>query len=383
MRDVLMMKISGKDETEFVQRFQQFTGPVMAKGVEDTAFYCFNRLTAMSEVGGDPDCGGFSVEAFHEYQRKVLATTPYTMTTLSTHDTKRADDVRARIAVLSEIPHEFASVASRWSEYGRRYQLGDLIDTATQWFLYQTVLGAWPITRERLNEYMLKAMREAKVRTSWVSNNAEYEGALGQYIEAMLGDEMWIEEIEAFVAKILEAGRINSLTQTLLKHTAPGVPDLYQGGELWDLSLVDPDNRRPVDYELRRRLLGELKQLDVRGVMARMDEGLPKLWTIHHALCLRNEQRDWFGAEAGYEPINATGKHAECVLAYARGENVVTIGQRLSLRREDEWLDTRLKLPEGTWLNRLTGERLEIEPGREVALSALLMEFPVALLTRS
>jgi (1->4)-alpha-D-glucan 1-alpha-D-glucosylmutase len=355
----------------------------MAKGVEDTAFYCFNRLTAMNEVGGDPDCGGFAMETLHEYQQRVLASSPYTMTTLSTHDTKRSDDVRARLAVLSEIPHDFASVASRWSERGRPLKRGDVIDTGTEWFLYQTVIGVWPITKERLREYMLKAMREAKVRTSWVSNNAEYETTLGEYIDAMLGDAGWVAEIESFVAKILEAGRINSLTQTLVKHTAPGVPDLYQGGELWDLSLVDPDNRRPVDYDLRRRLLAELKDLDVRAVMARMDDGMPKLWTVHHALRLRNEQRDWFGADAAYQPIEATGKHAECVLAYARGNNVITVGQRLSLRREGEWADTRVKLPEGAWLNRLTGERLEIEGSREIGLSALLMEFPVALLTRS
>lgn len=382
MHDVLTLKVQGKDESEFVARFQQFTGPVMAKGVEDTAFYCFNRLTAMCEVGGDPDCGGFTLEAFHEYQQKVLATSPYTMTTLGTHDTKRSDDVRARLAVLSEMPHEFASVATRWSERGRPLQQGDVIDAGTEWFLFQTVLGAWPITPDRLKEYMTKAMREAKVRTSWVANNADYENALAAYIDAMLADEVWVAEIETFVARLLEAGRINSLTQTLLKHTAPGVPDLYQGGELWDLSLVDPDNRRPVDYELRRALLEEMKQLDVRAVRARMDEGLPKLWTIHHSLCLRNERRDAFGAGAIYEPLHAEGLFADSVIAYVRGGDVITVGQRLSVRRDGEWGDTSLRLPEGRWLNRLTGERLEIKDGNDVGLSALLMEFPVALLTR-
>lgn len=382
MCDVLTLKAPGREEAEFVYRFQQFSGPVMAKGVEDTAFYCFNRLIALNEVGGDPGRAGISVDDFHAYQQAVLERTPYTMTTLSTHDTKRADDVRARIAVLSEIPDEFAEAVRRWSEYGKRYKRGDCVDPGTEWFLFQTILGAWPITPERLRDYMLKAMREAKQRTSWVSNNQGYETELTAYIDALLGDETWTAEVESFVGRIQEAGRINSLTQTLFKMTAPGVPDLYQGGELWDFSLVDPDNRRPVDYDLRRRLLSEVRRMDVQSILQRSDEGLPKLWTIATSLALRNEERDWFGEAAPYVPVQAAGTFARCVVAATRGDKVISVGQRLSMAREGEWADTRLPLPEGSWLNRLTGERIDVQPGQQIAMSALLMEFPVALLTR-
>jgi (1->4)-alpha-D-glucan 1-alpha-D-glucosylmutase len=381
MRDVLELKVPGRDESEFVARFQQFTSPVMAKGVEDTAFYCFNRLTATNEVGGDPDCGGFSVDAFHEYQQKMLATFPYTMTTLSTHDTKRADDVRTRLAVLSECPEEFAALAKAWSARGNRYKHGKQIDAGTEWFLFQTIIGAWPLTADRLQAYLLKAMREAKVRTSWVQNNQEYESALSSYCESILKNRAWVADIEAFVAKIRYAGRINSLSQTLMKHTAPGVPDLYQGGELWDLSLVDPDNRRPVDYERRRALLAEMQQLDAAAVMARMDDGLPKLWIIHRAFSLRNERRDWFGEAAGYEPVRASGEQEDSVIAYARGENVITVAQRFNLRRAGAWGNTTIALPEGAWANRLTGERIDAT-GAGIELGTLLREFPVALLTR-
>jgi (1->4)-alpha-D-glucan 1-alpha-D-glucosylmutase len=245
IRDVLTLKVPGKIEAEFVDRFEQFTGPVMAKGVEDTAFYCSNRLIAMNEVGGDPDCNGFSLEYFHRYNVKMQQTFPATMTTLGTHDTKRSDDVRARMLVLSEIPDAFAEAVRRWSAQNARHRSGDQIDTGTEWFLYQTLVGVWPISTERLREYMQKAMREAKVRTSWVSNNAGYESALKEYIDSILADEGFVKDLEGFVRDVATAGRINSLAQTLMKYTAPGVPDLYQGGELWDFALVDPDNRRP------------------------------------------------------------------------------------------------------------------------------------------
>jgi (1->4)-alpha-D-glucan 1-alpha-D-glucosylmutase len=379
MRDVLELKVTGEKEREFVYRFQQFTSPVMAKGVEDTAFYCFNRLTAMNDVGGDPDCDGFSVEVFHEYQQKMQQTFPATMTTLSTHDTKRSDDVRARMAVLSEIPDVFAAEVGRWSTNNARHKQGDWIDPGTEWFLFQTLVGAWPINAERVREYMQKAMREAKVRTSWVANNAEYESALNSYIDGILGDAEFVADVEKFVGEILRAGRINSLAQTLLKHTAPGVPDLYQGGELWDLSLVDPDNRRPVDYALRRKLLAELQTMDAGGVMARMEEGLPKLWVIHRALKLREEHREWFGAEAEYVAMAAEGARKEHVIAYGRGEHVVTVVPRLPFGLKSEWKDTTVELPAGEWRNRLTDERVH---GGTVKLAELLKAFPVALLTR-
>jgi (1->4)-alpha-D-glucan 1-alpha-D-glucosylmutase len=378
MHDVLTSKVMGKEETEFVDRFQQFTGPVMAKGVEDTAFYCSSRLIAMNEVGGDPDCDGFSVEYFHEHNVKMQQTFPATMTTLSTHDTKRSDDVRARMVVLTEVPDAFAEAVRRWSARNAKHRSGDQIDTGTEWFLYQTLVGAWPISAERLREYMQKAMREAKVRTSWVSNNAEYENALHQYIDAILADEKFVKDLGGFVQDVEPAGRINSLAQTLMKYTAPGVPDLYQGGELWDFSLVDPDNRRPVDYARRRRLLKEMSAMKVQQVMERSDEGLPKLWLVHHALQLRNEHPDWFGAKAAYVPMQAEGSQRERVIAYRRGEDVLTVVPRWSHAAE-AWGDTAIQVPEGRWRNRLTG--VDVAGGR-VLVGDLLAGFPVALLAR-
>ena len=379
MRDVLELKVTGKTESEFVYRFQQFTSPVMAKGVEDTAFYCSNRLTAMNEVGGDPACTGFSVDEFHGYQLEMQRTFPGTMTTLSTHDTKRSDDVRSRLAVLSEVPGEFVEAVRRWSQIGARYRKVEQVDAGTEWFLYQTLVGAWPIDGERLKNYMQKAMREAKVRTSWVTNNAEYETAVNEYIDALLADREFVADLEGFVNRILLAGRVNSLAQTLWKCTAPGVPDMYQGGELWDLSLVDPDNRRPVDYALRSKLLKELKTLNAAAVMKRIDEGLPKLLVVHRALELRAQHPEWFGAEAEYTPLRPKGSKAEHVVAFARGERVITVTPRHIRKLGSDWADTSLTLPQGSWRNRFTDE---VVAGGEVALSQLLAAFPVALLVR-
>jgi (1->4)-alpha-D-glucan 1-alpha-D-glucosylmutase len=377
MRDVLTLKVKGKNETEFVDRFQQFTSPVMAKGVEDTAFYCWNRLIAMNEVGGDPDCNGFTLEYFHRYQTRMQETFPSTMVTLGTHDTKRSDDVRARMVVLSEIPDVFAEAVRRWSAPNAKYRSGDQIDTGTEWFLYQTLIGAWPIDGERLREYMQKAMREAKVRTSWVMNNAEYEGAVNAYIDALLADGSFVGDLESFVGEIESSGRTNSLAQTLMKYTAPGVPDMYQGGELWDFTLVDPDNRRRVDYDLRRRLLKEIRSMKVTEVMQRGDEGLPKLWLVHQALKVRNEHPEWFGAKAGYVPVHGDGPASDRVIAFRRGENVVTVVPRWTKAGKD-WGETELEVPAGRWRNRLTGA--EIAGGR-VRVEELLKDFPVALLT--
>lgn len=375
MRDVLTLKVRGEKEREFVYRFQQFTSPVMAKGVEDTAFYCSNRLTALNEVGGDPDCDGYSLEYLHAYNLATQRTFPQTMTTLSTHDTKRSDDVRARLAVLSELPDEFNERVEHWSRHNARYNPSSVIDHGTEWFLYQTMVGAWPICGERLRSYMEKAMREAKVRTSWVSNNTEYEDALRRFIDSLLADMTFTSELESFVAKITPPARINSLAQTLMKYTSPGVPDLYQGGELWDYSLVDPDNRRPVDYELRRKLLNELGSMTVEQVMARMDEGLPKMWIIHHALWLRRERSRSFGPEGSYSGCSARGPQERRVIAYLRGGDVLTVMPRWS-HSLTSWSGTRLELPKGRWTNCLTGQHFEgLQP-----IENLFAVFPVSLL---
>jgi len=387
MRDVLTLKVKGKNETEFLMRFQQFTPPVMAKGVEDTAFYCYNRLAALCEVGGDPGADGMSVAKFHAYNAHMQATHPLTMTTLSTHDTKRSDDVRARLAVLSEIPEEFQAALLRWSvknnELRAKLKLGEHPDRNTEYLFYQTLIGAWPISVERAREYMLKAVREAKQRTSWTANNAEFEEALGGFIAAVMGDAGFVTDLERFVDGVKQAGRVNSLAQTLMKHTAPGVPDLYQGAELWDLSLVDPDNRRPVDYELRAKLLREIKGLPAckaaQETLRRTDEGLPKLWTIHTALCLRRERPESFGAAAAYTPLRMEGAKAAHAIAYLRGEEVATIVPRLVRMLGGDWQRTAVELPSGEWTNRLTGVRVS---GGRVDMAEALRDFPVALLVR-
>jgi (1->4)-alpha-D-glucan 1-alpha-D-glucosylmutase len=381
---VLTLEVSGRLESEFVLRFQQFTSPVMAKGVEDTAFYCYNRLTAMCEVGGDPGRDGVSVADFHAYQAKMQVTHPSTMTTLSTHDTKRADDVRARLTVLSEIPHEFADAIQRWTRMNEGSKEKGFPDRNSEYFLYQTLIGAWPINAERTKQYMQKAMREAKQQTTWTSNNKEFEDALNGFIDAILADQGFVADLEAFVARLLVPGRVNSLAQTLLKHTAPGVPDLYQGAEVWDLSLVDPDNRRPVDYELRRKMLAEAKSLEVSDVAARLadtkDAGLPKMFLVHRCLTLRREHPEWFGPEAAYTPVEAQGPKAQCVVAFTRGEHVMTIAPRLPLTVAGDWAGTTVEVPTGRWTNRLTGEPVD---GGVIGLGELLKGFPVALLVRA
>lgn len=388
LHDVLTMQVKGKLQSEFLLRFQQFAGPVMAKGVEDTAFYCYNRLTGMNEVGSDPGRDGLSVAEFHAYCERMQTTHPLTMTTLSTHDTKRSEDVRTRLAVLSELPGRFGSVIQRWSRMNNAFRTrpagGEpMPDRNTEYLYYQTMIGAWPLTLERVQAYMMKAVREAKQQTSWVANNKEFEDALKKFIEYTMNYTPFMKELQQFVEKIQDAGRVNSLAQTVMKYTAPGVPDLYQGSEIWDLSLVDPDNRRPVDYALRRRLLQELTQMSedtvASQVMQRADEGLPKLWTIHKALQLRRERADCFGAEAAYTCLEVDGAKHDHVIAYMRGNGVVTIAPRLVVKLAGAWRDTAVRLPEDRWKNYLTGAVVD---GGSIPVKNLLKDFPVALLGR-
>ncbi len=375
LESVLTLQVSGLQEAEFVLRFQQFTSPVMAKGVEDTAFYCFNRLTGMCEVGGDPARDGLSVEDFHAYQARMQATHPSTMTTLSTHDTKRSDDVRSRQAVLSEVPEEFGAFLKQAAGINAQFKKDNYPDSNTEYFLYQTLIGAWPIDAGRAKTYMMKAVHEAKQQTSWVVTNQPFEDAVNAFIDAILEHQPFLDLLEEMVARVLHPGRINSLTQTLLKHTAPGVPDLYQGGELWDLSLVDPDNRRPVDYKLRRKLIQELPRLQPAQILERMDEGLPKLHLISQALHLRKQHPDWFGPDAAYTPLEAKGMAAANLIAYARGTHVLTIAPRCTAGVS--WSDTTFTLPEGAWHNILSGNT---ELSGTIRIEELFAAFPVALL---
>jgi (1->4)-alpha-D-glucan 1-alpha-D-glucosylmutase len=375
-RDILLLRVRGDLETELVMRFQQLTGPVMAKGVEDTAFYCFNRLVSLNEVGGDPGRFGLSPADFHKACSEAQAKWPRSMLASSTHDTKRSEDVRARLHLLSEIPDRWREAVQRWTMLNKRYRRDGLPDRNAEYLLYQTLVGAWPIETERVIPYMEKASREAKVHTSWTQPNPDYDRALREFIEGILNDQEFNSDLETFVKPLIEPGRVNSLAQTLIKLTAPGVPDFYQGTELWDLSLVDPDNRRPVDYGLRRRLLSELDRMTPEEIWHRIDEGLPKLWIIRQTLKLRRS-RKLLEPESSYRPLVARGEKSPHVVAYTRGERIASVVPRLVIKLGAKWDDTTLELPEGRWHNAFTNETLN---GGEIAIAKLLHRFPVALL---
>lgn len=376
LRAVLLVETRGALEAEFVMRFQQVTAAAMAKGIEDTAFYCYSRLVSLNEVGGDPGTFGTTVDEFHRWCAQTQRDYPHTLLASSTHDTKRSEDVRARISLLSEIPSEWAEAVHKWSAANARHRSGDFPDRKTEYLLYQTLFGAWPISKERVSAYMRKAVREAKEHTSWISPNEAYEQALDRFVNGVLEDADFRAGLEAFLAPRIEPARVNSLALVLLKLTAPGVPDIYQGCELWDFSLVDPDNRRQVDYETRARLLSELDRLCPDQILARAEEGLPKQWLIRQALRVRNARAETFGGE--YRPLWASGPAAAHVIAFARGEDVITIAPRLGTG-VNRWDETIIEIGNGEWLNQLSGERIQ---GGKLELASLLEKFPVALLTR-
>jgi len=375
---VLLLELHGEEEAEFVLRLQQLTGPAAAKGVEDTAFYCYNRLIALNEVGGDPGSFGMSVEAFHAAMLERARREPHAMLTTSTHDTKRSEDVRARLALLTEIPKEWSEAVRRWARWNERHRSGDAPDRNAEYLLYQTLVGAWPISTERISGFMLKAAREAKIHTSWTSQNQAYETALDAFVRSILGDPVFVDGLESFVGQLVRPGRLNSLSQLLIKLTAPGIPDIYQGCELWSLSLVDPDNRRPVDFAFRRRLLSEMQTLGLGEVLQRMDEGLPKLWVTQRTLKLRRAQREIFDSGA-YTPAELEGEAATLIAFWRGQQEVLTLAPRFPLTTPGEKTQARLRLPHGRWRHTFTDE---VFGGGEVSLERLLASFPVALLWR-
>jgi (1->4)-alpha-D-glucan 1-alpha-D-glucosylmutase len=377
--DVLLLRVTGAREAEFVMRFQQFTAPVMAKGVEDTAFYAYNRLVALNEVGGDPGTFGESVAEFHAACAVTQRDWPTAMLASSTHDTKRAEDVRIRIGLLSEIPERWAETVWRWRTMNEGKRSGEWPDANTEYLIYQTLVGAWPLTEDRLAAYLQKAMREAKRFTSWTDSNTEYEAAVQSFAAASLSDRAFVAEVDALVADLTPAWHATSLAQTLLKVTCPGVPDIYQGTELWDLSLVDPDNRRPVDFEARRDLLERASTATAAEVMADADSGLPKIWLISRVLELRARRAEAFGPRSSYEPLPVSGSAADRVVAFVRGGETVTIVPRFVLAGGD-WGVTRIALPDGEWQDVFSGETVN---GGEVDVAPLLADFPVALLERA
>lgn len=351
---------------ELAVRFQQVCAAVMAKGVEDTAFYRFTRFAALNEVGGDPSAFGVSPADFHAacVRRERW---PAGMTTLSTHDTKRGEDVRARLAVLAEVPGAWARAVRRWSELAPCGAFTHL--------LWQTAVGTWPIERGRLHAYCTKAMREAGLVTSWADPDPGYESAVHRAVDLLYDDSDLNREVAAFAAWITPYGWRNSLAQKLVQLTMPGVPDVYQGSELWDNSLVDPDNRRPVDFAACRALLARLDR-PAAGVPPVDQTGAAKLFVVSRALRLRRDQPALFSS---YTPLYADGPAARHALAFDRG-GAVTVVTRLpvGLERAGGWRDTALALPPGRWNDVLSG-RTYIG-GRPVALAGLFDRLPVALL---
>jgi len=387
LRDLLLLRITPPEshlweeavEQELAGRFQQVSAPVMAKGVEDTAFYTYLRLVSLNEVGSDPTSFGTSLEEFHHACAEAQRDRSQGLLSTSTHDTKRSEDLRARLSLLSEIPDQWAAAVQRWMARNETHRRGGpWPDRNAEYLLYQTLVGAWPLEPDRALTYMEKATREAKTHTSWTDPDPEYDDALRHFVPAVLGDEAFLADLAAFVRPLVTPGRAAALAQALVKLTAPGVPDTYQGTELWDLSLVDPDNRRPVDYERRNRFLNELADLGPEEILSRSDEGLPKLLVTTRALHLRQRRPDLFGPKGDYERLSVTGSHAERVVAFVRGGGSVTVAPRLVMGLVDGWDGTAVDLPPGQWRNELTGESW---PGESVPTSDLLARFPVALLS--
>jgi (1->4)-alpha-D-glucan 1-alpha-D-glucosylmutase len=370
LEGVLAFEIPGEAAVELAHSAQQVTGAITAKGDEDTLLYRQVRLLARCDVGAELREWSRSPSVIHH----VLASTrPRSMLATSTHDTKRSEDVRARIAVLSELPDEWGAAADRWRERADRYWTVPP-DHVLEYALLQTLVGAWPLPVERAKTYARKAAREARLRTSWRRPDEEYEKAVETWLDCVYGDAKLVAEIERFAQMIRPHGDRNSLAQLLVKLTAPGVPDFYQGTELRDDSLVDPDNRRPVDLALRRDKLRALADASVRDVAG--DLAAMKLWTIRRVLGLRRKHPARFAA--GYRALDAAGPHAHRVFAFARGEDLVTIVPRLAVHA-DGYRDTRLELPAGAWVDVLSDQQFS---GGSCALAQVWRALPIALLTR-
>ncbi|MDB6085110.1 MAG: 1,4-alpha-D-glucan 1-alpha-D-glucosylmutase [Gammaproteobacteria bacterium] len=365
-------------DVDFVAQWQQLAPAVMAKGVEDTTFYCFDRLVSCNEVGAQASLVGISADKFHEFCHYLSDRWPNNMLATSTHDNKRSEDVRTRISVLSEIPDRWSEALHAWSQLTAPAWKNRTPDRHAEYLLYQTLIGAWPISQERCWEYMLKACREAKIRTSWHEPNTGYEENIRGFVDGVFRTPEFVASLESFIQPLILPGRVNSLSQTLIKMMVLGVPDFYQGTELWDLSLVDPDNRRPVDFELRSTLVGRCKHLAAEATIRDWDSGLPKLWLISNVLALRRERPREFSHQSQYQPLVAQGSHLGNLLAFRRGENLIVVVPRLTMSLSGDWGDTRLPLPRGAWRNRFTGAMLQ----GAVGPADLFEAFPVALLVR-
>ncbi len=403
-----------KDEAQlyFALKFQQLTGPVMAKGVEDTSFYVYFRFLSSNEVGSAMDAFGLDPQTLHKANAERLKNTPHALLTTSTHDTKRSEDVRNRLNVLSEMPDAWEKQVKQWSESNAAHKttLDDgtvAPDANEEYMIYQTILGAWPWLKQdqegfadRVKEYMAKALSEGKVNVSWINPRPEYTEAVQAFVDRLLGPakdgdaSTFVTELERFIEPVGIHGAINSLAQMVLKATSPGVPDFYQGTEMWELSLVDPDNRRPVDYTLRSEALDALDAMTPREavseVLGSLADGRVKLLTMRKTLEVRNAHRECF-ADGSYTPLEVSD--TDHAFAYLRGNDVMVVLPRFSYTFTggkpetplgECWSDVRVTVPAGAageWVNSFTGEELTLQAGK-LSLDKLFATFPVAILTR-
>ena len=397
----------------FVMRLQQFSGPLTAKGVEDTALYVYNRLLSLNEVGGTPDLFGIPVSVFHNFNQKCQDRWAHSMNATSTHDNKRSEDVRARINVISEIPEKWSAEVNTWKELNQTHKsnLSDRIipDANDEYFLYQTLVGAFPFSEEeypefveRIKNYVVKAVREAKVHTAWIRPDTDYEEGFVAFVEKILQpspENQFLNKLRSFQQWIAHYGILNSLSQTLLKITAPGVPDFYQGTELWDLSLVDPDNRRPVDFDQRSQWLQDIQkrcQTEILSLISELithcEDGRIKLFLIARALAARNQHLELF-QQGSYIPLEVIGQYQDHIVAFARHQGTKTaiaIVPRFltSLVQPDNfpvgeevWADTRIEIPQGlqaNWQDVFTAQTISESDG--ISIGQALQYFSVALL---
>jgi (1->4)-alpha-D-glucan 1-alpha-D-glucosylmutase len=418
LRDILLFRFpenldaqAREEHMHFVLKFQQFTGPIMAKGLEDTVFYIYNRLAALNEVGGEPQQFGLSVDAFHQRNLDRHLHWPATLLATSTHDTKRSEDVRARMLAISEIPELWRRSLQRWRTVNRRWKKdvneSEAPDPDEEHLLYQTLLGTWPVAAngspeqnvgaeyiQRIQAYMTKALNEAKLNTSWIQPNEEWLAAAGDFVARILESGPKNKFLVTFlpvVEEIARLGAINSLAQTLLKLTSPGVPDIYQGNEVWDYSLVDPDNRRPVDYKVRAEMLSCLSSKTPAELLQNWPDGRIKMFLTQRALHFRSEHVDLFRS-GNYLPLRATGSLADCCISFARQLDrdwAIVIVPRLSSRIGfppigERWKDTVIELPESLSVERgreiFTGRELSIQD-RQIRLADAMSTLPFAMIT--
>jgi (1->4)-alpha-D-glucan 1-alpha-D-glucosylmutase len=374
----------------FVMRLQQFTGPVMAKGLEDTAFYRSFALASLNEVGGDPERFGVAPAVFHAHNQLALELWPHAMRATGTHDTKRGEDVRARLNVLSEIPGEWYQAIQHWRTLTRGYRSNHAPTPGEEYLFYQTLVGIWDECSDlagRLVCYMQKALREAKIHSSWIVPNTPHEEAVERFIRGAMADPAFRAAVKAFVDRIVYAGMCNGLSQVLLKIASPGVPDFYQGSEIWDLRLVDPDNRQPVDFERRRCLLNRARTTPPTELMRAPADGAIKLLITGRALAFRRTNPDLF-SEGSYLPLRATGDRQNHVVTFARigGRRaaIAVAGRFFMGIREGAWARGALKLRRElgfrVWRDVFTRRTIEVQAKRSLQLADVFRELPVALL---